>query len=294
MGVPLNQVIIPSSYQELFGAWNRFPTAVLYAGGTYLLRKPQSIPLAPYTADFPAQEDESQRRDLPPVYLCLDNLPDLQRITRTEHFLDIGSMVKLNILLNLGKIVPKAFKTCLEKIGGFQLRNIATIGGNICNQSRLLDLPAPLTALDAQYELRNSSNVTRWVFASRFHSKENENPDKKELLIRVRLPIHQWDYAIYKKFYDEDHNKTEAVVFLAKTRKNILSEIRVIYKSSSIIRNKKGEDILNGKSLPLNHKTADEFVENWREFLKNRQEESDFSQNTVLNSIRANVYNLSE
>jgi len=277
MGAPLNQAIIPSGYLELFTAWNRNPDAVLYAGGTHLIGR-----------------QENNILNLPPVFLCLDNLPDLKRIARTEHYIDIGSMVVLNRILNLGNIVPKALKTCLEKIGGFQVRNIATIGGNICSPARLLDLPAPLAALDAQYEFRNSSNITRWVFASRFHSIDYESSDKKELLTRIRLPIHKWDYMVYKKFYDEDHHKNAAVVFLAKTIKNILSEIRVVFKSSVISRNKKGEDILNGKALPLNRKTADEFVENWKEYLKDHQEESDFLKNTILNSIRVNVYNLSE
>jgi len=277
MDAPLNQVIIPVNTQELFSAWNRFPEAVLYAGGTNIIGR-----------------QDKNILDLPPVFLCLDNLAELHKITRTEHFIDIGSMVKLNRILNLGKIVPKAFYSCVEKIAGFQLRNLATIGGNICNPARLLDLCAPLTALDAQYEFKNGSNTARWVLASRYHSQENKKLQNKELLTRIRLPIHQWDYAVYKKFYHEDYYFAEALVFLAKTRKNILSEIRVILKSGTIFRNKSGEDILNGKSLPLYRKTADDFVENWREFLNSRTDESNFSKISILNSIRENVYNLSE
>ncbi|MCL2276761.1 MAG: FAD binding domain-containing protein [Treponema sp.] len=277
MDAPLNQVIIPLSAQELFSAWNRFPEAVLYAGGTDLIGK-----------------QENNIINLPPAFLCLEKLTELQKIARTEHFLDIGSMVKLNRILNLGKIVPGAFYSCVEKIAGFQLRNLATIGGNICSPKKLLDLSAPLTALDAQYEFKNSQNITRWVLASRFHSQENQISQNKELLTRIRLPIHQWDYAVYRKFVNDDYYFTEALVFLAKTSKNILSEIRVIYKSDAIYRNKSGEDILNGKALPLYRKTADDFVENWRDFLDNRSDKSKFSKISILNSIRENVYNLSE
>jgi len=277
MDAPLNHVIIPANTQELFSAWNNFPGAVLYAGGTHIIGR-----------------QENNILNLPPVFISLDNLSELHKITRTEHFLDIGSMVELNRILNLGKIVPKAFYSCLEKIAGYQLRNLATIGGNICCQTKLLDLCAPLTALDAQYELKNSSNTARWVLASRFHSQENQKTPNKELLTRIRLPIHQWDYTVYKKFYHEDYYFTESLVFLAKTRKNILSEIRIIFKSGTILRNKGGEDILNGKALPLYRKTADDFVENWREFLNNRTDESNFSKISILNSIRENVYNLSE
>jgi CO/xanthine dehydrogenase FAD-binding subunit len=277
MQAPLNQVVIPSSFQELFAAWNRFPDAILFAGGTNVIGKQGKNILY-----------------LPPVFLSLDKIEELHRITRTEQYLEIGSMVKLNKLLMLGKIVPDVLCLCLKKIAGVQLRNIATIGGNICSTSRLLDLPAPLTALDAQYEFRNASNATRWVSASRFHSEENTTLEKHELLTRIRFPLHQWDYTVYKKFFCEDNLNSETLVLLAKTRKNLLSDIRVIYKGKTIFRNKEGEDILNGKYLPLNRKTANEFLISWLEYLDKKQEISKFSKNSLLNSIEECIMDLSE
>jgi len=276
MGAPLNQVIIPATIQDLFAAWNRFPNAVPYAGGTDIIGK-----------------QEKNMLELPPVFLCLDKIQELHRITRTEQYLEIGSMVKLNKLLNLGKIVPKVLSACVNNIAGVQLRNLATIGGNICSKTRLYDIPAPLTALDAQYELRGAQ-TTRWVSSSRFHSKDETTLEKQELLTRIRLPLHHWDYEIYKKFYGEDYSKSEALVFLARAQKNILTEIRVVFKRNTILRNKSAEDILNGKYLPLHRKTAAEFVKNWEEFLTSRHEISEFSKNTILNSIEENVFNLSE
>jgi len=300
MDTLLNRAMIPFTFQELFLEWSRSPDAVIYAGGTNILGR-----------------QEKNILSLPPAFICLDKMSELHNITRTEHYLEIGAMAKLNRIINLGKIIPQALRTCLEKIGGYQLRNVATIGGNICSLSRnhgfadfsqtvkkpkeriagkdsLLDLPAPLAALDAQYELRCSPTSARWVSALRFHTAHDICFSKQELLTRIRLPIHQWDYSVYKKFFSEDYFNTEALVFLAKTRKNILSEIKVIYKSGTIIRNKSAEDILNGKFLPLNRKTADDFMENWREFLKKRDTEPDLSKNTLLNAIRENVQNLSE
>ncbi|MCL2267056.1 MAG: FAD binding domain-containing protein, partial [Treponema sp.] len=257
MDTPLNHVLIPVNFQELFSAWNRFPDAVCYAGGTNIIGR-----------------QENNILNLPPAFLCLDKIAELQKITRTEHYLEIGSMVRLNRLVNLGKAVPGVLRACIENIGGVQLRNIATIGGNICTAGGFSpDIPAPLIALDAQYELRNSSS-SRWVSASRFHSlTENTTMEKQELVTRIRLPLHTWDYAVYKKFHGESHLNSAALVFLAKTHKNILSEIRVVYKAGSIVRNKLCEDILNGKSLPLSRKTSDDFIENWKDFMRLRREE---------------------
>jgi len=292
MDAPLNHVFFPTSFNELFASWNRFPTAVPYAGGTNLIGR-----------------QENNIINLPPVFLCLDKIDELHSITRTEQYLEIGAMVKLNRLLRLGKIVPNILCKCIENIAGVQVRNIATIGGNICSRSRLFDLPAPLIALDAQYELRNA-NSTRWVLASRFHTEDqptdkniknagDKNPhdfshDNHEILTRVRLPIHPWDYSVYKKFYSEGLFSSETFVFLAKAQKNILSEIRVVYKGSIILRNKDLESYLNGKYLPLNRKTSYEFLSNWKEYLSNKHEISEFSINAVMNSIDENINYLSE
>jgi len=290
MDAPLNHVFFPDSFSELFAVWNRFPAAVPYAGGTN-----QSVKEG-RNAKIPGMPNKQENiiLNMPPVFICLDKIEELHIITRTEHYLEIGAMVKLNRLLQLGKTVPHILRKCLERIAGVQLRNIATVGGNICTTSRLLDLPAPLTALDAQYEIR-SALTSRWVSSSRFHSVlEDTRIGKQEILCRIRLPLHQWDYSIYKKFFVEGLYFNESLIFLAKTQKNILSEIRVVYKGLTIIRNKDSESILNGKSLPLSRKTADEFVEKWREFLDNRQDISEFSKNALINSIEENVHNLSD
>ena len=280
MDAPFSQVFFPASFHELFSAWNRFPAAVPYAGGTDIIRRQGKNIL-----------------NLPSVILCLDKLQELYHITRTEHYLEIGSMIKLNKIIHLGKIVPKALCACLENISGVQLRNIATIGGNVCCSGRLLDASAPLTALDAQYELR-SAHSSRWVAAARFHSsQERTGLENQELLTRIRLPIHQWDYSMYKKFHSEDIHNTKVLVFLAKIQKNMLSDIRVVYKGDTILRNKSGESLLTGKNLPLNRKTAGDFIKNWEEFLSNlskNDEIGEFTTNRLINCIEINVNNLSE
>jgi CO/xanthine dehydrogenase FAD-binding subunit len=277
MDVLLNRIFFPNSFSELFSAWGQNPTALPYAGGTVLLWKQSSTII-----------------DLPPVIICMDNMAELRNITRTEHYLEIGSMVKLNNIIRLGKIVPEVLSACLEEIGGVQLRNVATIGGNICCTSRLLDISAPLVALDAQYEFR-SAQSSRWVSASRFHSEEESNAfEKKEILTRIRLPLNQWDYSIYKKFFSEDMYNHKTVTFLAKVQKNILSDIKIVCKGDTIVRNRNAEGVLIGCHLPLHRKTAADFVEHWKEFLALNEEIDEFSKYEIINCIEINVFNLTE
>ena len=89
MAEPLSQVFFPMNFQELFSAWNRFPDAVIYAGGTELIR--------------------SQRKRIPKLpknIISLGKLDELHKISRTERYVELGAMVKLSQIINLGKIVP--------------------------------------------------------------------------------------------------------------------------------------------------------------------------------------------
>ena len=277
MAAPLNQVFFPSGFQELFNAWSRFPQAVPYAGGTGLIR---------------GQGQEIL--ELPPIILSLDKFEELQRITRTERYLEIGAMVKLNQIIRLGKIVPEAFTRCLEQIASPQLRNIASIGGNICYPKSRLDASAPLVALDAQYELR-SAQSSRWISASRFSTLPGPPALKpQELLTRIRVPLDYWDYVIYKKFSGALAGNSKAVVFMMKTQKNILTALRIVYKTGVILRDKNSETILTGKRLPLSRRIAAEFVETWEHFLSGIQDLDELSKKELLNCIEINVYNLSE
>jgi CO/xanthine dehydrogenase FAD-binding subunit len=271
-----NQIFFPLSYPELFTSWNRYPEAVPFAGGTGLLR-----------------EQGRKIFALPPIILSLDRIDEMRRITRTERYLEIGAMAKLSEIVDLGNLVPKAMRRCLESVAGQQLRNMATIGGNICYPGRCLDSAAVFTALDGQYELR-SAQSSRWVSAARFFSSTGQNTlNPQELLTRIRVPLENWDYTSYKKFADHA-NQSRAAVFLVKIQKTMLTDIKIIYKTALIWRDKNIETMLIGKELPLNRRIAADLVEHWDAFLSGIDSIDALSRKEMTNFIAMNVYNLSE
>jgi CO/xanthine dehydrogenase FAD-binding subunit len=273
MADPLSQVFFPENFQELFSSWTRYPQAVPYAGGTGLIGR-----------------QGRQVLDLPPIILSLEKLSELQRVTRTEQYLEIGAMVRLNEILGLGKIVPEALTLCLEGIGTPPLRNIATVGGNICCPTQKPDLSAPMTALDAHYELRNSQN-TRWISAARFSSPPGPPAiNGQELLTRIRIPLDQWNYTVYRKFGTLHPGKSAGVmVFIMKNRKNTLTDIRIVYAGDTILRDKNSEASLIGKELPLNRRDARNFVEQWRIFLSALTSPPPVTRAELLNFIESNI-----
>jgi CO/xanthine dehydrogenase FAD-binding subunit len=247
----LNQVFFPSSFQELFSTWSRFPEATPFAGGAELIRgQGKRVPV------------------LPKTILSLENLEELSRITRTERYLEIGAMVRLNEIIHFGKIVPEILTRCFMGIAGPQIRNIATIGGNICNPSRRGDAAAPMAALDAHYEIR-SAQSSRWIAASRFSGLAGFSPlAPQELLTRIRIPLEQWNYSLYRKFNVRRGGEPgDVIIFILRNQKNILEDMRVVFSGNSIFREKNSEALLIGKKLPLDRKDAHAFIERWKSYL---------------------------
>jgi CO/xanthine dehydrogenase FAD-binding subunit len=271
MDVPLNQVFFPTTFQELFSAWEKFPDAVPFAGGTEIMR------------------NQGRRiLKLPRNILCLDKLIELRRITRTERYLEIGAMVSLNDIIYLGKVVPEALARCLEGIAGPQVRNLATIGGNLCYKQRRLNAFAPMVALDALFELRSKSSA-RWISASRFVSLV-DNWSAYEIVSRIRVPLDQWDYSVYKRFsHQETDGKDGAAVFVLRNEKNILTDLRIVFAGKIVIRDKNLESLLIGRSLPLAKKDVVAFANRWEACLSGIHEISPLLRSGILSFIKSGV-----
>ena len=277
MGAPLSQVFFPSGFHELFSIWNRFPDSVLCAGGTGFIHiHGKRVPL------------------LTPNIISLDKIDELKKISRTERYLEIGAMVKLNQVINLGKIVPEAITRCLLLVADPQVRSQASIGGNICFPSRNLDVCVPMIALDAQYELRTAHSA-RWISASRFSSLADQ-----ELLTRIRIPLMPWTFTWYSKFHDTFNNGDGgAILFIMKNEKNILTNIRIVCTGKTILREKNSETMFLGKRLPLDRKNAEAFVDCWKSYFSNMENrgeasETELKKTQVINFIKTMLRHISD
>jgi len=245
MAAPGRSVFFPESLSELFSLWNNFPAATLCSGGTSFMR-----------------EGLSEDHKLGKHVISLDKIEEMHNISRTERYLEIGAAVKLSRIEGLGKIVPQALTHCITQIACFQVRNQGSIGGNICFPSQRLDTHVPMIALDAQYELRTADS-SRWVSSLRFSGLA-----EGELLWRIRIPLEPWSFTSYRKFRPPANQGCGgAALFIMHNEKDVLNSIRVVYLSGVPMREKEGENMLSGKRLPIDRKSADTFIEKWKSYL---------------------------
>jgi CO/xanthine dehydrogenase FAD-binding subunit len=274
-----SQVFFPATLQELFAAWGRFPDARPFAGGLSFVKAQDRRALA-----------------LPMNILSLDKLDELQHISRTERYIEMGAMVKLNDIIRVEKTIPRVFAQALKCVCSPEVRSVATIGGNICYPDARLNAAAPLIALEARYELRTAL-TSRWISASRFSSVPGPLAfGSQELLTRIRIPLEQWNYSLFKHFTDPypENEMGSSIVFIARIEKNVLTDLRAVFAGVTVIRDRNSEVFLSGKHLPLDRRDIAHFTGLWRAFLSAVDTPAPMVKAKILNFIEEAVTALAD
>ncbi|MDR1574700.1 MAG: FAD binding domain-containing protein [Treponema sp.] len=150
---------------------------VLVAGGTDVLAKrSRSI-----TADHQTN----------PSIIDLSRVDEMRGIALRDDTLRIGALETMTAISENALVMKYA--ACLaaaaERIGSWQIRNSATIGGNIANASPAADTPPALAALDAT-ALAVSPRGSREVPVSGAFAAANRSVlEKDEVIAELRIPL---------------------------------------------------------------------------------------------------------
>jgi xanthine dehydrogenase FAD-binding subunit len=132
---------------------------------------------------------------LQPTLMNIRRIPELQGITQAGNVVRIGALATMTELLN-SALVRERFNALWQACDHFasdQLRNAATIGGNIGNASPAGDTLVPLLALDAKVVLAGKPNgalATRTMpLKDFFVAPGRTKRAATELLTSVELPL---------------------------------------------------------------------------------------------------------
>ena len=190
--------------------------------------------------------------------LTIRTIPELSAFEKRERYIDFGPAVTLSQMLSIGRNkMPAILYDALETIGTPAVRNLATLGGNICGSTaQKLTLYTPLLALDARLELR-SQNETRYIPFSKF-----SGVPKSFVLTKIRVPIDEWEVAIYRRVGPSNQISplSAGFAFLADTQKDILMNIRIAFAGPIVFRSQELENKVIGTRLPLSERTIDMLV----------------------------------
>lgn len=119
--------------------------------------------------------------------LSIAHLDELRHLSVDSGVFTVRAAVTYAQLLGDERVHDLLRLACAE-LAAPALRNVATIGGNICNASPAADAVCPLYVLDAECELR-SADATRVVPIDEFITGPGTTTlAQDELLVAVRIP----------------------------------------------------------------------------------------------------------
>lgn len=181
----IEQYSVPTSIDEATRVMHDCNVTVL-AGGTDLM---------PQTA--------SGKRRFETTLLNIRRVDGMSGIAIDSGLVRIGALTTITEILENEKIaefVPVLAQTA-DRFASPQLRNAATIGGNLCNASPAGDMIIPLLLLDADVELARWSGeslLTRRLPVAKFFARPGETCKRDdELLTAIQFAVPQTCFVAY-------------------------------------------------------------------------------------------------
>jgi xanthine dehydrogenase small subunit len=144
-------------------------------------------------------------RDLAPVAF-LNRCRDLQQIDRHGDRIRIGAGVTIAALRRAVAASHPSFAELLRRYASEQIRNAATIGGNIANGSPIGDGPPALIAMGAVLHLRRGDDRRAMPIEDFFLDYRKQDRHPGEFVEGVTIPAAAPGLACYKlsKRFDQD------------------------------------------------------------------------------------------
>lgn len=232
----------PQTVKEALGIMSEYgPKATVLAGGTDLLMS-------------------MKKRQVSPEYLIyIKDIPDLNDINYSQEAgLKIGALATHSAVADspIIKAMFDLLATACNKVGTPQVRNMGTIGGNICKAGPSQDTLPVLLVLDARLRLMSLSGE-RLVPAERFFVKPFQTVLREaELLTEIQIPnlppnsggCYKW---ATKTVAIDETLVGVAVLITVDSCDGVCTDIRIALGSvaPTPMRARQAEEILRGKRI---------------------------------------------
>jgi xanthine dehydrogenase small subunit len=172
-----------------------------------------------------------QHRDLGPT-VFIGDIADLKRIEESPDALTLGAAVRYSDAREaLARLHPDLGEL-VRRIGGVQVRNAGTIGGNIANGSPIGDMPPAFIALGAQLTLRCGAERHTIALEDFFLSYGKQDLAPGEFVESVRIPRPSPDMLVsvvkLSKRFDSDISGV-CGAFALRIEGGIVSEARIAF-----------------------------------------------------------------
>ena len=233
----MQDYIKPGSIAEAVAAL-RTPGAMLLCGGTDLLVK--------------------RRLGIvePKLFVDISDLAPLRVLREADGEVEIGAAVPITEIIASPLVHEKLplLPWVLGKLGSLQIRNRASLGGNLVNASPAADSAIPLLLYEAQLALVSASRARNVPVEGFFRGPGKTVLQPGELIRAVRIPVPTAEFATF--FHKVGRRKALTIAIaslgcLARVSAGKIAEIRIAAGSvaPTPIRLRRTEALLTGAEL---------------------------------------------
>lgn len=172
----------------------------------------------------------------PRPHAFLNYLPELNTLKVSDRGWDIGATVTINAFRDAVSAHYPELGEMLRRFGSEQVRNAATLGGNIANGSPIGDAPPPLIALDAQLTLRRGEQRRNLPLEDYFLAYGKQDRKPGEFVERIFVPRQSGKLHVAKisKRFDQDISALCGAFYL-ETDKDVITSARIAFGGMAAI-----------------------------------------------------------
>jgi carbon-monoxide dehydrogenase medium subunit len=193
---------------------------------------------------------------LPENVIDINRVRQLNFIDYSSGVVDIGAAARLSSILasNIVKTRIPILAAAISEMGSAQVRNMGTIGGNLCNASPAADTAPPLLVLDSKLHIMGTGGEKVVSVHEFFLGPGKSLLSPKEALTRIEVPMQPLDAKC--AFVKLGRRKsltlsTVCVAAIVRTKNRIFEDARIALGAvaPTPLRIRKAEDSLKGKSV---------------------------------------------
>jgi carbon-monoxide dehydrogenase medium subunit len=218
------------------------PGAIVYAGGTDVIPR-------------------IKLKKLSPLHLInIKRIPGLKGIEFDNKTLTLGTLVRFNDII-YSPIIQKHFPILVDvskEIASHQVRNLATIGGNLCNAAPSADSAPVLIALGSRIKTYSSGGVREFLLEDFFRGPSLTSLAPGEILTHIMIdkPVSGTKISYIKHKIREalEIAITGVAVSLNIAPDGTCKDVHIVVAAcaSTPLRATKAEALLKGTSLKKN------------------------------------------
>ncbi len=188
----------------------------------------------------------------PALMVDLTRIPELHMFKREGRTISIGATLTHGELLK--HKIPPLLHDAISTIGSPQIRNMGTIGGNICNASPAGDAILPLYVYDAEVVLASKGGTRRVPIEKFIKGPGKVDLKKGEILSKIEITDQYSGYHYLFKKVGKRVAMTISIVSMGlifKTEGDIIRDIKIAYGAvaPTVLRMREVEEYLIGKPI---------------------------------------------